>query len=1106
MFGFSDTHLQINFYFLFVNHRNLVIYVTMAYSAKKKQAGVDDMVLISKLKDEEVMENLKKRHATEVIYTYISNVLISVNPYKALPIFGPDQVQEYRGKFRHELPPHIYALAESAYKSLTSEGENQCVIISGESGAGKTEASKLIMQYVAAVSGKGEGVERVKRIILDSNPLLEAFGNAKTLRNNNSSRFGKYFEIQFDNKGDPVGGKITNYLLEKSRVIMQTQGERNFHIFYQLCAGADQSIRDEYGISQASDYHYLNQSGCYTVDNIDDASEYNDTIKAMDTIGINAHQRKEILKLVAGILWLGNISFVESGTGSEISDPRILDFASDLLGIQSQVLKDALLFRIITTGFGKTAEVFNVPQTPDQATHIRDGLAKTLYDRLFTWLVGRINDSMDSKNQDVKLLSVLDIYGFEIFDKNGFEQFCINYVNEKLQQIFIELTLKAEQEEYAQEGIQWEPIKYFNNQVVVDLIESSKPKPGIFAILDDTCATTHALESNVADNKLLTKLKESIDNDNFVGRNDDFIVKHYAGNVTYSVDGFTDKNKDQLYNTLIECMQSSTMPFVKQFFPENTREASGKKPTTAGFKIKQSSLELIAALKKCQPHYIRCMKPNESKSSKEFDVKRMLHQVKYLGLLENIRVRRAGYAYRQIYDKFLERFAILSRKTWPSPFVGESKQGCSVLLKDLNIDEKEWQMGKTKMFLRSPETLFDLEERKEKKFYNSAALVQRSFRNFKLKNYFLTMRAEASQLYQNKKERRRLSLNRVFSGDHVNYLNNAQLVEVMKQYEKPEGGLLFTDVLMVPVKKLLRGLKLVNVFGMVTSSHLYVVERVLVKKQFVMNLNHRIKITDITSVGMSCLCDNWLTICNKNENVDDLLLECENKTEFLAVLNDQYKALEKKPLQTCFDNKLTWRSNKKKKKVGQIEFVKDPKHKLALLTAAGNKYIVNVAEGLSPASQPRTIVRPERKRAANAGGGLNRSQSIKKTGAGLQSSLPMSPNIHNYQSPNEVVQPHQQKLKEQQLDVIQEKKESTVQVKSTANAPSRPPPLPRKTTDNRPKLRAAYGYDATAGDELTLKEGDLLYLIEKDPSGWWEGELIATGKRGLFPGNYVQEL
>lgn len=546
-------------------------------------------------------------------------------------------------------------------------------------------------------------------------------------------------------------------------------------------------------------------------------------------------------------------------------------------------------------------------------------------------------------------------------------------------------------------------------------------------------------------------------------------------------------------------MQTSTSQFVKLFFNENTKENSGKKPTTAGFKIKQSSLDLVTTLKKSTPHYIRCMKPNDNKSAKEFDTKRMLHQVKYLGLLENIRVRRAGYAYRQVFDKFVERFAILSKKTWPEPWKGDAKSGAEALLRDLGIDAKEWQMGKTKVFLRSPETLFDLEERKERKYHDSATLIARTYRNFKLKNYFLQLRAQAADLYDQKKERRRLSVNRVFLGDYLNYLNNAQLVEVMKQHEKQEGGILFADHFNYPVKKLLRGLKLESMFGIVTASHVYMIERVKQKKQFVMELTSRIKITDITSIQMSNLADNWLVLSHKGET-DDLFVESENKTEFMTVINDQFKAIQKRDLERSFNNKITYNSNKKKKKTATVEFTKDPtgKNKMAVLTASGNKYVVSVAEGLPPTTRPKVIKARERRGSVKA----------KKANVGLQSSLPMSPNVATYASPNESVQPHQQQLKQQHQEQVVQKQQQTVQVKSTANAPASrgPPPLPKKAVDPRPKLRAAYDYEATAVDELTLKEGDIVYLIEKDVSGWWEGELVLSGKRGLFPGNYVVEL
>lgn len=1061
----------------------------MAFNFKNrvKTQGVDDMVLLTKLKEDEIMENLKKRHQTDIIYTYISNVLISVNPFKFIPgISDHDQVEKYRGKFRHELPPHIFALAEAAYRGLSQDNESQCVIISGESGAGKTEASKLIMQYIAAVSSSTAGVERVKKIILESNPVLEAFGNAKTVRNNNSSRFGKYFEIQFDKNSDPIGGRITNYLLEKSRVVYQSSGERNFHIFYQMCAGSTKEEQQKYGTKNAADFNYLSQSGCFQVENMDDAQEFRDVKSAMDVIGITKQEQENIFSLVAGILWLGNVQFKDQGGKTAVVSVDVLRFAAHLLGVEEVALQTAMLYRIVQTGVGKRGSTYNVPQTPEQAAGIRDALAKALYNRMFDWLVGRINDAMDIRRETL-VIGVLDIFGFEIFEKNGFEQFCINYVNEKLQQIFIDLTLKAEQEEYDAEKIKWEPIKYFNNKIVCDLIEENKP-PGVFSLLDDTCHTTHSMESHQADEKFLQKMKQVVENPHFIARGgDEFIIKHYAGNVCYNIDGFTEKNKDQLYNTLIECMQTSSNPFVTSFFPENTKDDSKKKPTTSCFKIKKSCQDLVIALKKCQPHYIRCIKPNETKKPRDFENARVLHQVKYLGLLENIRVRRAGWAFRCPFDKFIERFDILSKKTWPEKWKGGAKDGCKVLLEDIGVETKEWQLGVTKVFLRQPETLFGLEEMKERKYHDSAALIARTYRSWKLKKYFLDLRTQACDLLQSQKQRRRLSLNRIFQGDYINYPGNAQLQEIMKPHAK-DGNIVFADMFLYPVKKMLKKLKLEKYYGIVTPQAIYFVERKKVKKQFIMELVERIPWHNLNYIAMSNLADNWVVISTSLET-GDFLVETEKKTEFLAVSNDQYKRVMNRDIERRFANSLEYIADKKKKSKKVVTFSTNPEHKLAQIQASGSsKFMVSVAEQLPANSKPRTINRPQATVAQPQKASYSAPSMAAPTMAAPMMSAPPSIGLATSSFASAP------------------KNQSMVQETDRENPVKKaPPPLPRK--DNRIKLKAMYDYSAAANDELTFRAGDILFLCDggKDPSGWWE-LTDSKGKVGLAPGNYMQEV
>uniref|UniRef100_A0A8C7LAF2 Myosin IE n=1 Tax=Oncorhynchus kisutch TaxID=8019 RepID=A0A8C7LAF2_ONCKI len=747
-----------------------------------KQSGVDDMVLLSKINEDAIVDNLKKRYMDDYIFTYIGPVLISVNPFKQMPYFGDKEVEMYQGAAQYENPPHIYALADNMYRNMMIDRENQCVIISGESGAGKTVAAKYIMGYISRVSGGGPKVQHVKDIILQSNPLLEAFGNAKTVRNNNSSRFGKYFEIQFSSGGEPDGGKISNFLLEKSRVVMRNPGERSFHIFYQLIEGATGEQKSSLGITSLDYYNYLNQSGSYKVDDINDKSDFQETVHAMEVIGISGEDRGLVLQIVAGVLHLGNINFREAGNYAAVESEEFLAFPAFLLGIDQKRLKEKLTSRKMDSKWGSSMESIDVTLNVEQACYTRDALSKALHSRVFDFLVESINKAIVKVHQEFNI-GVLDIYGFEIFQKNGFEQFCINFVNEKLQQIFIELTLKAEQEEYIQEGIRWTPIEYFNNKIVCDLIESKLNPPGIMSILDDVCATMHAVGEG-ADQTMLQKLRVAINShEHFNSWNQGFIIHHYAGKVSYDAEGFCERNRDVLFSDLIELMQSSEIAFIRALFPDNLNAEKKGRPTTAGSKIKKQANDLVQTLMKCTPHYIRCIKPNETKKPKDWEESRVKHQVEYLGLKENIRVRRAGYAYRRVFRKFLNRYAILTKESWPT-WRGDEKQGVLHLLRAVNMDQDQFQLGRTKVFIKAPESLFLLEETRERKFDSHARAIQKAWRKYVARKKYVQMREEASDLLVNRKERRRHSLNRNFVGDYLGMDDRPELRQFLAKREK----------------------------------------------------------------------------------------------------------------------------------------------------------------------------------------------------------------------------------------------------------------------------------------------------------------------------------
>ncbi|XP_041857037.1 unconventional myosin-Ib isoform X4 [Melanotaenia boesemani] len=713
--------------------------------------GVGDMVLLEPLSEDSFLENLKNRFDHNEIYTYIGSVVISMNPYRSLPIYTPDKVEEYRNRNFYELSPHIYALADEAYRSLRDQDKDQCILITGESGAGKTEASKLVMSYVAAVCGKGQEVNKVKEQLLQSNPVLEAFGNAKTVRNDNSSRFGKYMDIEFDFKGDPLGGVISNYLLEKSRVVKQPRGERNFHIFYQLLSGASDDTLKKLKLDRDfSKYNYLSLDSA-VVSGLDDATNFRTVRNAMQIVGFMEDELQSVLELVAAVLKLGNIEFKPesrcNGTDeSRIKDKNDLKEMCELLGIEQSVLERAFSYRTVEAKMEKVSTTLNVAQ----AYYARDALAKNLYSRLFSWLVTRINESIKAQAKTRhKVMGVLDIYGFEIFEDNSFEQFIINYCNEKLQQIFIELTLREEQEEYVREGIEWTNIEYFNNAIICDLIENNQN--GIMAMLDEECLRPGTVTDETFLDKLNTVCAEHQHFESRLSKNSKFLndhslphncfrIQHYAGKVLYRVEGFVDKNNDLLYRDLSQAMYKANHSLIKQLFPEgNPAKVNLKRPPTAGFQFKASVGTLMSNLQTKNPNYIRCIKPNDKKASHVFTESLVCHQVRYLGLMENVRVRRAGYAFRQAYEPCLERYKMLCKKTWPH-WRGPAREGVEVLMADLQVPTEEFSYGRSKIFIRNPRTLFFLEERRKQCLQDLATLIQKIYRGWKCRIQFLLLK------------------------------------------------------------------------------------------------------------------------------------------------------------------------------------------------------------------------------------------------------------------------------------------------------------------------------------------------------------------------------
>ncbi|XP_064104605.1 unconventional myosin ID-like isoform X1 [Macrobrachium nipponense] len=746
--------------------------------ASYEEVGIGDAVLLDEISTRAFVDNLRVRFNGGKIYTYIGEVCVSVNPYRTVNLYGKEYVTQYKGREIFERPPHIFAIADAAYKAMKRRGQDTCIVISGESGSGKTEASKIIMRYIAAVTNVAgqQEIERVKNVLLQSNAILEAFGNAKTNRNDNSSRFGKYMDINFDFKGDPIGGHVQNYLLEKSRVVLQQPGERNFHSFYQVLFGASDSELSRLKLKRdVNSYHFIRQGGTPRVDTIADKTDYKACQGAFKTLGFSNEQIDAIWRIVSAILHLGNIEFTSSGDETQIKNPKVVKDIAELLHVSPDQVTKALCHRVIAA----RGEVMEKRHTESEASYGRDAFAKAIYERLFSYIVQGVNSAIevryDNQSPQYKyntVIGVLDIYGFEIFERNSFEQFCINYCNEKLQQLFIELVLKQEQEEYKREGIAWQTIDYFNNQIICDLVEQNHK--GIIAITDEACLNV----GKVTDEMLLEAMEKKLKgHDHFTTRKlspmdkelkhvEEFRIKHYAGDVVYSIKGFLEKNKDTLFQDFKRLMYSSSDKVISSMWPEGAQDITmiTKRPLTAGTMFKNSMIALVKNLACKEPYYIRCIKPNDQKSPVIFDQERVTHQVNYLGLVENLRVRRAGFAYRQSYDRFLRRYKMISQYTWPNFHGGTDREGTKILVEEQGFSN-DVKYGNTKLFIRSPQTLFALEQGRAKLIPGIVIFLQKMWRGAICRMHYRRLKAGLTILAHYRKYKMRsymLELNRVF--------------------------------------------------------------------------------------------------------------------------------------------------------------------------------------------------------------------------------------------------------------------------------------------------------------------------------------------------------
>ncbi|KAK9533740.1 hypothetical protein VZT92_008840 [Zoarces viviparus] len=700
---------------------------------------MDDNCSLMYLNEATLLNNVKVRYNKDHIYTYVANILIAVNPYYDIPkLYGLDAIKSYKGKSLGTLPPHVFAIADKAYRDMKVLKMSQSIIVSGESGAGKTENTKFVLRYLTTTYGSGQDID--ERIV-EANPLLEAFGNAKTVRNNNSSRFGKFVEIHFNEKNAVVGGFVSHYLLEKSRICMQSNDERNYHIFYRLCAGASEDIKKKLHLDSPDSFRYLNRgctryfaskdsdkqimqnrkspehlkAGALKDPLLDDVGDFNRMCVAMKKIGLDDTEKLDLFRVVAGVLHLGNIDFEETGSSSggcvlKNQSGQTLEYCADLLGLDQDDLRVSLTTRVmLTTAGGAKGTVIKVPLKVEQANNGRDALAKAVYSRLFDHVVKRANQCFPFETSS-NFIGVLDIAGFEYFEHNSFEQFCINYCNEKLQQFFNERILKEEQELYQREGLGVNEVHYVDNQDCIDLVEAKLV--GILDILDEEnrlpqYSDQHfalAVHSKHKDHFRLTVPRKSKLTIHRNLRDDEgFIVRHFAGAVCYETTRFVEKNNDALHMSLESLVSESKDRFVRELFENSiTNKDSKQKAGKLGFisvgnKFKTQLNLLLEKLRSTGSSFIRCVKPNLKMVSHKFEGALILSQLQCSGMVSVLDLMQGGFPSRapfhELYNMYKQYMPDKLTRLNPRLF-------CKALFKALGLNDNDFKFGLTRVFFR----------------------------------------------------------------------------------------------------------------------------------------------------------------------------------------------------------------------------------------------------------------------------------------------------------------------------------------------------------------------------------------------------------------------
>uniref|UniRef100_A0A8C5AZ68 Myosin heavy chain, fast skeletal muscle-like n=1 Tax=Gadus morhua TaxID=8049 RepID=A0A8C5AZ68_GADMO len=714
-----------------------------------KYDKIEDMAMMTHLNEASVLYNLKERYAAWMIYTYSGLFCATVNPYKWLPVYDQEVVNAYRGKKRMEAPPHIFSVSDNAIQNMLTDRQNQSVLITGESGAGKTVNTKRVIQYFATIAGSLEDQ------IIAANPLLEAYGNAKTVRNDNSSRFGKFIRIHFGATGKLASADIETYLLEKSRVTFQLPDERGYHIFYQMMTNHKPEIV-EMSLITTNPYDFpMCSQGHITVASIDDKEELDATDDAIDILGFNGEEKMGIYKFTGAVLHHGNMKFKQKQR-EEQAEPdgnEEADKISYLLGLNSADMLKGLCYPRVKVG----NEFVTKGQTVPQVYNSVSALGKSIYERMFLWMVIRINQMLDTKQARSSYIGVLDIAGFEIFDYNSMEQLCINFTNEKLQQFFNHHMFVLEQEEYKKEGIIWEFIDFgMDLAACIELIE--KPM-GIFSILEEECMFPKAsdtsfknklYEQHLGKNKAFEKPKPA------KGKADaDFAMVHYAGTVAYSVTGWLDKNKDPLNDSVIQLYQKSSNKLLPVLYPPVVEEVGGAKKggkkkggsmQTVSSQFRENLGKLMTNLRSTHPHFVRCLIPNEIKVPGMMENHLVIHQLRCNGVLEGIRICRKGFPSRILYADFKQRYKVLNASVIPEGQFIDNKKASEKLLGSIDVPHDEYKFGHTKVFFKAG-LLGTLEEMRDEKLAALVGMIQALCRGYVMRKEYVKMTERREAIY-----------------------------------------------------------------------------------------------------------------------------------------------------------------------------------------------------------------------------------------------------------------------------------------------------------------------------------------------------------------------